>query len=202
MIKVEGVDPNLRPQQSSHEEGSAPRAKPQPNRCRDRLNHPLFMSPDPASLPSHEQTPSPEKAMQTDAAHSGANLGVPENATSSDPRSLRLAIPNETNKADKGRHLSGHIHLTQPLRCPVRICSKTFKSRTDFDDHKSVCITLRFIKNHLSRAQLSTESHEHVVARFGNDIRSKILSFHIKSPIQSFVVPTGLPRFDPPPLPH
>ena len=177
MIKIEGVDPNLdpdlRPQQSGNEEGPAPRAKPQPNRCRDRLNHPLFMSPDPASLPSHERTPSPEKAMQTDAAQSGANLVVPDNATTSDPRSLRLAIPNGTNKADKGRHLSDHIHLTQPLRCPVRICSKTFKSRNDFDDHKSVCITLRFINKHPSRAQLGTESREHVVAQFGNDIRSE-----------------------------
>ena len=147
MIKVEEVDPNLRPQQSRNKEGSAPRAKPQPNRCRDRLNHPLFMSPDPASQPSHERTPySPEQAMQTDAQPE-ANPVVPGKETPQDPRSLRLSIPNEPNTADKGRRLSGYTHLTQPLRCPVRICNKTFKTRDDFEDHKAVRVTFSFIKN-------------------------------------------------------
>ena len=175
MIKLEEVDPNLRPQQSRNKEGSVPRAKPQPNRCRDRLNHPLFMSPDPASQPSHERTPSsPEQALQTDA-QSEANLVVPEKDTPQDPRSLRLSIPNEIDTADKGRRVSGHTHLTQQLRCPVRICSKTFKSRDEFDNHKAVRIIFFFINNHLPQAQLSTERHEHVVALFGKDIRSEDL---------------------------
>lgn len=174
MIKVEGLDPNLRPQQSRHEDDSAPRAKPQPNRCRDRLNNPLFMTPDPASLPSAEPIPQlSEKAMQVNAAQSKTNLVVPEKTEPSAPPPLRLTIPNETKTADKGRRPSSQNHLTQPLRCPVRICSKTFTSRNDFDDHKTVCIAVHYIQNSSSLARLITEKHVDLVARFGKDMKSE-----------------------------
>lgn len=119
---------------SRSQETSVPRARPQPNRCRQRLNNPLFHSPDPTvvSLSQHSQE-AQENTRQSDVENRGSATAEPQKVVALSPR---LRYPRSTAE----EIMICESQLDEPLQCPVITCERSFHFLDDFEYHKTVCI--------------------------------------------------------------
>ena len=144
LIPIEGLSSKVQPQMSGTEEVSALRPKPQPSRWRQRLNHPLFASPDPTNLPISEQTRELRGSVkQLFTNNSGSVATAPRSLGDPESRATRSAPSTAVGSKRDGIESpdqSDYAHSIKLFRCPVITCKKTFEFARDFQHHKAVRI--------------------------------------------------------------
>ena len=142
LIPIDEVKPENQLQKSVNEEDTTSRAKPQPSRWRQRQNHPLFISPDPAStsewtrpIPGSEKPASADSSINAVVAPRAIHF--PETCHDIQPVPTTAVGINNKEPAQLDQ---SSTNSPRPLECPVIICRKTFKFKGDIQYHWTVSV--------------------------------------------------------------